>query len=478
MGRYQLVERVASGGMGVVYLARLSGPRDFARKVAVKVTHPHLAEQREFALDLLEEAKLASLLRHENTVGVLEAGEDGDSVFLVMDYEESESLSGLLGFCKKSGQKLPDGVALRILLDALAGLHAAHELLDDDGSCLDLVHRDFSPQNILVTTAGTAKLTDFGVAKANSRLAHTATGLVKGKTAYMSPEQARGRPLDRRSDLFAAGIVAWECFAGARFRPANNDAERVLRLVGEVAPLLRTARPDAPIALEAAIAAALTIQPEDRVANAKSFAEALECACRGLAEPAEREVVAAWVMRAAGERIGALRERFRTFEVGGEDSGPPRREADAPQSESSATGATRLTAVTSPGVSAGWINSPRKKWVVVAVTATLLPLAWFAWTSGAEVGASPSAPLSETPRVTPAAREAEVTASRAEPPASVEPRTQADASPTSPPGPGLGTKPVLKSTSSTERTVPDVRASATPRADASAQKPKLPKNPY
>ena len=196
-------------------------------------------------------------------VPVLDADHDPFGVFLVMDYIEGDTLSGLGRASVRSGGSLPLGIGLRVLLDALAGLHAAHELRDEEGRALHLVHRDFSPQNILVGVDGLARLADFGIAKVASRLAQTATGMVKGKFSYMSPEQARARPLDRRSDLWSAGVIAWEICAGRRLHEEGNDAATLLEIVSRAPPRLRTLRPDLPAALEDVVAARWRWSPAD-----------------------------------------------------------------------------------------------------------------------------------------------------------------------------------------------------------------------
>src|ERR1700722_6743241 len=185
--------------MATVYLATTRGPMGFEAEVALKLTHPHLHESTEFSADLLEEAKLAVRIRHLNVAAVLDADVDPHGVYLVMEYVEGDTLAGLM----KATPLMPKPMALRVLVDALAGLHAAHELAGEDGKLLGLVHRDFTPQNIGGGTGGVARLTDFGIAKAATRLGHTRTGFVKGKIGYMAPEQAKGAPLDRRSAVWA-----------------------------------------------------------------------------------------------------------------------------------------------------------------------------------------------------------------------------------------------------------------------------------
>jgi serine/threonine-protein kinase len=276
VGRYELLAPIASGGMASVYLARARGVGGFEREVSLKLTHAHLRENPEFGAVLVEEAKLAGRIRHTHVVSVLDVGEDPQGFYLVMDYVEGDSLYGLQRkHVVERGEPLPRGIAMRILLDALAGLHAAHELRGDDGELLGVVHRDFTPQNVLVGTDGVAKLADFGIAKATSRGSHTATGVIKGKARYMSPEQARGRPVDRRCDVWAAGVVAWELLAGRKLHDQVDDVPLLLRVVTEPPPKLRAAGVAVSPELEAVVASALEMDLERRCPTAAELARRL-----------------------------------------------------------------------------------------------------------------------------------------------------------------------------------------------------------
>jgi serine/threonine-protein kinase len=311
IGRYEILVRIASGGMATVYLARGHGAAGFEHDVAIKVTHPHLRESADFARELVEEAKLAVRIRHANVVPVLDVGDDPLGLFLVMEYVEGDTLSGLMRRASTGGASLSPSLGLRILLDALAGLHAAHELKDDSGNVVGLVHRDFSPQNILVGLDGVARLIDFGIAKAATRLGQTRTGIVKGKVAYMAPEQARGQPVDRRCDVWAAGVIAWELFAGRRMHDGSIDeVGLIFRIATEMPPRLRSVRPEAPPAIDEAIARALTPNRDERFPTAAAFAQELGRAIRASGMPlADASEVAAHVEQVAGARLGERRER-------------------------------------------------------------------------------------------------------------------------------------------------------------------------
>lgn len=308
VGRYEPILPIGTGGMATVYLARAPLADGVAREVALKVVHPHLRESEEAASTLIEEAKLAARIRHPNVVPVREVGRDEAGIFLVMDYVEGATLAELV----KTGP-LPLPIAARILADALAGLHAAHELASDDGKPLDLVHRDFSPQNVLVGADGVTRLTDFGIARAASRAGVTSAGVVKGKVGYLSPEQALGKPLDRRSDVWAAGVVAWEILAGRRLYVVEDDPMgMILRIVSETPPRLRTVRPELSALVDQAVATALTLDAARRWPNADELARALAEGLRVHGGAAEREEVGELVRARVGDSLAERRECYRS----------------------------------------------------------------------------------------------------------------------------------------------------------------------
>ena len=291
--------------MAVVYLARSCGARGFERQVALKLTHPHIADESEFASLALEEARIAARIRHRNVVSILDVGEDPNGLFMVMEYVEGATFSQLL----KAKPRISRAIGVRIMLDALSGLHAAHELCGDDGGLLGVVHRDFSPQNILVGLDGVAQLTDFGIAKAADRAGQTSTGVIKGKVAYMAPEQAVGAAVDRRADVWSAGIVTWELFAGRRLYPNGEGVATLVRLLREPPPLLRTVCPDVTREIEEVVAGALSHGVEGRTPTALAFARALGEACAAAGYRADHEAVAEFASEAAGSRLATRRAR-------------------------------------------------------------------------------------------------------------------------------------------------------------------------
>lgn len=307
-GRYELLLPIGKGGMAKVYLARTS-ELGVERRFAVKVMHTHLAGaagEESRAQELMAEARLAARIQHPNVVTVFDVGEHEGVVFMILRYIEGDTLSGLRRSARERQTPLPDAVGLRILSDAFEGLHAAHELRDESGRLLGLVHRDFSPQNILVGKDGIARLTDFGIAKLTTETTLTQTGLVKGKVGYMSPEQARGKPLDRRSDVWAAGVVAWETLARARLYPPGDDVATLFRIVSERAPAIRSVRPDIPLAVDACIARALSAERDDRFATVEELRLAM---IEAWSDPiATAEEVAAVVEDLAGEQLANRRK--------------------------------------------------------------------------------------------------------------------------------------------------------------------------
>ncbi len=273
--RYHVLHRLAAGGMGAVYVARAVGMGGFERLVAIKVLHPHLADEEEFISMLLDEARLAARIRHPNVVATLDVAQWEDLHYLVMDYVEGDHLAGLLSKPYKTGGRLPLRPALRIVFEALAGLTAAHELKDGSGNPLNLVHRDVSPQNILVGVDGISRLTDFGVAKAEYRLSSTRQGTFKGKLAYTAPETASQAHAEQRSDLFAMGVVLWEVLTTQRLFKAETNIATLKKLLEDPIPPPSSVYPElAPF--DPVIAKALARPLEERFQTGAEMMEAIE----------------------------------------------------------------------------------------------------------------------------------------------------------------------------------------------------------
>ena len=300
--------------MATVFLARLSGVGGFQRFVAIKRLHPHLAREPEFIEMFLEEARIAARIHHPNVVPILEIGESGEGYYIVMEYVEGDTLGRLLARSAQTGVRLPTKVGLRVVIDMLAGLDAAHELKDDDGQPFGIVHRDISPQNVLVGVDGSARLSDFGVARATSKLSTTRTGQLKGKLAYMAPEQAKGsKDIDRRADLFAAGIVLWEVLACRRLFKGDGEADTLNRVLHEPIPPVRAANPTIPAALEAVVARALERDRAKRYETSAEFADSLERASRVVGALGTHKDVAAYLETVLGTGISQQREVVRAW---------------------------------------------------------------------------------------------------------------------------------------------------------------------
>ncbi len=289
--RYEPLFKLATGGMATVYVGRLVGALGFQRFVAIKRPHQHLLANERLVKTLLDEATVASRLHHPNVVSVQDVVRVNDDVYLVMDLVEGASLSDLGRVAAERSIPIPPAVILRWVLDTCAGLHAAHELTNDDGLPLGLVHRDVSPQNVLVGVDGVARVTDFGIANcANVEGPSTTTGTLKGKYAYMAPEYVQGRGVDRRSDIFSLGVMAWELLAERRLFLGDSPASTMMNVLHVQAPALSTVTDAFGTALDEVLARALAKQPSDRWETMEALAEALEAAARsskGVAGAAE-----------------------------------------------------------------------------------------------------------------------------------------------------------------------------------------------
>jgi eukaryotic-like serine/threonine-protein kinase len=312
LGRYEVLARLASGGMAAVYVARALGVAGFERLFAIKVLHPHLAHEQEFITMFLDEARLAARIRHQNVVPTIDISDTQDAgYYLVMDYIEGDHLGALLQKAYKAGTRLPPPLSMRIIVDALEGLGAAHALTDEHGRRINLVHRDVSPHNIMVSTDGIARITDFGVAKAEVRLSTTRQGQFKGKLAYMAPEHASTGEADQRSDLFSAAIILWECLTGTRLFRAENQAATLNKICIEPIPMPSSV--DASLApFDTIMARALARDPEERFQTAEEFAEAIEERAETLGGLANQRAVAKLVREYAAEKIERDSELIRS----------------------------------------------------------------------------------------------------------------------------------------------------------------------
>jgi serine/threonine-protein kinase len=276
IGKYHVFATLGRGGMADVFLSVARGPVGFNKLVVIKRLRAQLAEDPIFRNMFLDEARLAARLSHPNIVNTFEVGEHKNVFFIAMEYLEGQALNKVLREAIKQNLEIPPAYAARIVADALAGLAYAHELRDYDGSPLGIIHRDISPHNLFVTYDGHTKVVDFGIAKARSTSTSTEVGVLKGKVAYMAPEQAMGSALDARADLFAMGIVLWELIARQRLFPGDNAAATLHRLMSEPIPRVSSVVANVPPGLDDLIARALEKDPDRRFASATSMRQALE----------------------------------------------------------------------------------------------------------------------------------------------------------------------------------------------------------
>jgi serine/threonine protein kinase len=300
-GRYAIYDEIASGGMATVHFGCSLGAGSFSRVVAIKRLHAHLARENEFVRMFLDEARVAARIRHPNVAPTLDVVATDREIFLVMEYVHGESLSKLLAAMRarrdaarkdapppssRNGspssrndaapQSMPLPIAAAIAVGLLGGLHAAHEATDERGQSLQIVHRDVSPQNLIVGADGVARIVDFGVAKAVGRLQQTQTGEIKGKFGYMAPEQVNGSPVTRAADLYAAGVVLWEALTGRPLFTAEGDVQLAAQvLLGDVQPPSRHAQ-GIPAELDAIVMCALDREPSRRFRTARDMAHAIQ----------------------------------------------------------------------------------------------------------------------------------------------------------------------------------------------------------
>jgi eukaryotic-like serine/threonine-protein kinase len=450
-GRYEVLKQLAAGGMATVHLGRALGVGGFERLVAIKVMHPHIAAEPEFVTMFLDEARLAARIRHPNVVPTLDVQESPDGLFLIMEYIEGASLHHLL---KAAGNKpggMPLPVVLRMMVDTLSGLHGAHELSDDDGLPLSLVHRDISPVNILLGTDGVARITDFGVARAEARLSSTRGGQLKGKVPYMPPEQIMNEGIDRRCDIYAAGAVLWESLVGRRLFQAESDGAMLQRILAGPHASPRQIDATIPEAIDRACMRALHKDPGARFATAAEFSEAIEQAAleAGVAIASGR-VVATFVAESGAykklqpKELAALKAPLSSRTPSTTDPAAlPIVAADAPKS--SPTAPSQVTSAGS-AVSAAH-EPPRRLGAIAAVAGVALAIAlgvlWLRSGSPAptsepaapqpSVSASASAELAP-PVASPAASPAPIAVASASASASAVPRPAAvSATPRPPP---------------------------------------------
>jgi len=269
--RYKVLEKIASGGMAEVFRAESAGLEGFKKTVAIKRVLPHLSEKKQFMGMFLDEARLSAHLSHSNCVQVFDIGVGDNTYFIVMEFVDGADLKGVIEHRKRLNQPFPIEEACLICVRICEGLSYAHELIDQKGQSLHIVHRDMSPPNVLITRHGEVKIVDFGLAKANSQLEHSEPGIIKGKFSYLSPEAAQGQPVDARTDIFAVGIILWELLAGRKLFFGETDLETVRLVQAAKVPPIRSLNPRVSPGLETVLARALSADPAQRYQSARDL---------------------------------------------------------------------------------------------------------------------------------------------------------------------------------------------------------------
>lgn len=311
VGRYVVHDRIAAGGMATVHVGRLLGAAGFSRTVAIKRLHDAYAKDPDFVAMLLDEARLAASIRHPNVVPTLDVVAEQEELLVVMEYVEGDSVAHLTKLAEAAEARVPVSFAAAIVAQALHGLHAAHEARDKNGEPLGIVHRDVSPQNILVGVDGVSRVLDFGIAKAASRATATSDGQIKGKTAYMAPEQLQHGAVDRRTDIFAAAVVLWELVCGRRLFFADSPTEIMARVLSAPIDSPQKYAPDVPPELAAIMLRGLDRDPAGRFATAEEMALAIE---ESISMPRAKDL-GAWVLKTAKSTLEARAQLVHALEM-------------------------------------------------------------------------------------------------------------------------------------------------------------------
>jgi formylglycine-generating enzyme required for sulfatase activity/serine/threonine protein kinase len=311
IGRYALYDEIASGGMATVHFGRLLGEAGFSRPVAIKRLHAHLTNDPELRAMFMEEARLVARIRHQNVVPTLDVVASEDELFLVMEYVQGESLWRLMKAAHDRRVRIPPSIAMAVAAHVLHGLHAAHEARSETGVPLEIVHRDVSPQNVLVGTDGAARVLDFGVARASIGVESARQGKVKGKLSYMAPEQLGGGDVTRKADIYAASVILWELLSGKRlFYKGDPQTVLIEKLFKGVPQCLTEIWSDIPDALDEIVLRGLSRDPALRFESARTMAIALE-SCGPLASLSE---VSAWVEGLAHDALEERAQRVSEYE--------------------------------------------------------------------------------------------------------------------------------------------------------------------
>jgi serine/threonine-protein kinase len=316
--RYAIFGELASGGMASVLYGRLKGPVGFARAVAIKRMHPHIAREPGFVSMFIDEALICARLSHANIVPTLDVIQAPSELCLVMEYVHGAALDVLIDIARARGESVPVRVAVALVAGVLHGLHAAHETRGEDGESLGIVHRDVSPPNVLVGEDGIARVLDFGIAKAAGKLRTTPSGEIKGKLAYMAPEQFQGGEVGRRVDIYGAATVLWETLVGRPLFEGASESEVVYKVLNDSVAPPSQERPEVPAILDALVMRGLSRDLHERFETAREMALALEMQVGG----ASQSEVSEWVRTLAGAFLDARAVELRNLQQGKQPSGP------------------------------------------------------------------------------------------------------------------------------------------------------------
>jgi tRNA A-37 threonylcarbamoyl transferase component Bud32 len=375
IGRYVLIGQVAGGGMGSVFVAQMRGSAGFSRLVAIKCLHTRWLDDPKYIARFTTEVKLTTLIRHPNVVQALDVVEDGGELFLVMEYVDGVTLAALLADLGRCERQLSVGVALGVVAAVLRGLHAAHRATDESGAPCHIVHRDVSPQNIMVSRNGHVLVLDFGAAKSAEHSQQTAAGVLVGKLAYMAPEQVRGERSSPRSDVFSAGVVLWEALIGKRLfhDPTRSRGELMHALVLKPVERPSQLRAEVPPAVDEVVRRALERDPEHRFQTALEFAEALEAAGAVVSGAALGELVGEVCAERLAEKDALLRSGLRLASA----AAPGSREASTPSSHALAVPARSRSSLTLVAPAA----SRRSLTAWLGAAGVIVAVAWWAFVS-------------------------------------------------------------------------------------------------
>ncbi len=308
LGRYELLEQLGEGGMGAVWLARLSGTAGFEKLCIVKTVLPSIAKDAEFVSRFLHEGRVLTQLTHGNIAQVLDMDEADGQLFLALEYVAGVDLARLAEQVRAANEFMPTSLVVAMIAQAAEGLGAAHRKVTPDGTPLNVVHRDVSPQNIMVSYEGEVKIIDFGIAKSEARSRHTAQASVMGKLGYMAPEQARGESVDHRADQYALGIVLWELLANQPFVNRGTLTEMVVAMATPRIRPLSPLRPDVPASLEAVVLRALAPLPDARFPDTDAFARALTGELLALGSPPGKQQLGEYVKARCAQEFSSQRQ--------------------------------------------------------------------------------------------------------------------------------------------------------------------------